>query len=65
VVAVLPDRCWRNSDDLGHQQVAGSNGAILNLLIPVISAVLASLMLKERITALRIASLTIGLLGCS
>src|ERR1700678_3630006 len=40
-----------------------SNGAILNLLIPVISAVLASLMLKERITLLRVASLLIGLAG--
>jgi drug/metabolite transporter (DMT)-like permease len=40
-----------------------SNGAILNLLIPVISAVLASIMLRERITALRILSLIIGLAG--
>ena len=40
-----------------------SNGAILNLLIPVISAVLASLMLKERIMLLRVASLGIGLFG--
>src|SRR5882762_6477784 len=40
-----------------------SNGAILNLLIPVISAVLASIMLRERMTPLRISSLTIGLLG--
>jgi len=47
----------------GISKSLASNGAILNLLIPVISAVLASLMLKERITALRIASLTIGLLG--
>ncbi len=47
----------------GISKSLASNGAILNLLIPVISAVLASLMLKERITLLRIASLTIGLIG--
>jgi drug/metabolite transporter (DMT)-like permease len=40
-----------------------SNGAILNLLIPVISAVLASIMLRERLTPLRILSLAIGLAG--
>jgi len=40
-----------------------SNGAILNLLIPVISAVLASIMLRERMTPLRILSLVIGLAG--
>ena len=40
-----------------------SNGAILNLLIPVISAVLASVMLRERLSLLRIASLLIGLAG--
>ncbi len=47
----------------GVSKSLASNGAILNLLIPVISAVLASLMLKERITMLRIASLLIGLAG--
>jgi len=40
-----------------------SNGAILNLLIPVISAVLASIMLRERMSGLRIGSLVIGLVG--
>ena len=40
-----------------------SNGAILNLLIPVISAVLASLMLSERMSPLRVVSLLIGLAG--
>jgi drug/metabolite transporter (DMT)-like permease len=40
-----------------------SNGAILNLLIPVISAVLASFMLSERISLLRVSSLVIGLVG--
>ncbi|MGA3347443.1 MAG: DMT family transporter [Candidatus Sulfotelmatobacter sp.] len=47
----------------GISRSLASNGAILNLLIPVISAVLASLMLKERITLLRVASLLIGLAG--
>ena len=42
-----------------------SNGAILNLLIPVISAVLASLMLGERLTPLRMLCLVIGLAGVS
>jgi drug/metabolite transporter (DMT)-like permease len=40
-----------------------SNAAILNLLIPVISAVLASLLLREKLTALRCLSLGIGLTG--
>ena len=40
-----------------------SNGAILNLMIPVITAVLASVLLKERITKLRIVCLLIGLVG--
>jgi drug/metabolite transporter (DMT)-like permease len=40
-----------------------SNGAILSLLIPVISAVLASIMLAERISPLRLVSLFIGLAG--
>jgi drug/metabolite transporter (DMT)-like permease len=47
----------------GVSKSLASNGAILNLLIPVISAVLASLMLRERITLLRVAALTIGLIG--
>jgi drug/metabolite transporter (DMT)-like permease len=47
----------------GVDKSLASNGAILNLLIPVISAVLASILLKERITALRVAALTIGLVG--
>ena len=40
-----------------------SNDAILSLLIPVISAVLASMMLYERMTAVRIVSLVVGLAG--
>lgn len=47
----------------GVSKSLASNGAILNLLIPVMSAVLASLLLKERLTMLRIASLLIGLAG--
>jgi len=47
----------------GISKSLASNGAILNLLIPVISAALASLLLKERITLLRVASLGIGLIG--
>ncbi|HLV87644.1 MAG TPA: DMT family transporter [Candidatus Sulfotelmatobacter sp.] len=47
----------------GVSKSLASNGAILNLLIPVISAVLASIMLHERITLLRVAALTIGLVG--
>jgi drug/metabolite transporter (DMT)-like permease len=47
----------------GISKSLASNGAILNLLIPVISAILASLMLKERLTLLRTASLAIGLVG--
>ena len=45
-----------------HRSLA-SNGAILNLLIPVFSAVLASIMLGERLTPLRAVSLAIGLVG--
>jgi drug/metabolite transporter (DMT)-like permease len=47
----------------GVDKSLASNGAILNLLIPVISAVLASMLLKERLTPLRVAALLIGLIG--
>jgi drug/metabolite transporter (DMT)-like permease len=47
----------------GISKSLASNGAILNLLIPVISAVLASFMLHEKITRLRVLSLFIGLIG--
>ncbi len=47
----------------GITRSLASNAAILNLLIPVISAVLASLMLHEKLTSLRIASFAIGLAG--
>jgi drug/metabolite transporter (DMT)-like permease len=40
-----------------------SNAAVLNLMIPVISAALASVMLGERLTGLRVLCLTIGLAG--
>lgn len=47
----------------GISKSLASNGAILNLLIPVFTAVLASVMLKERMTPLRIGCLLIGLGG--
>jgi len=47
----------------GISKSLASNGAILNLLIPVISAVLASVLLREHLTLLRVVSLSIGLLG--
>lgn len=47
----------------GISKSLASNGTILNLLIPVLSAVLASILLKERLTGLRITSLVIGLVG--
>ncbi len=40
-----------------------SNASILGLLSPVITALMASLMLRERITRLRVIALLIGLLG--
>ena len=47
----------------GISKSLAANGAILNLLIPVISAVLASFLLKERTTVLRVSALGIGLVG--
>jgi drug/metabolite transporter (DMT)-like permease len=47
----------------GISRSLASNGAILNLMIPVITAVLASFMLHEKLSLLRIASLAIGLVG--
>ena len=47
----------------GISRSLASNGAVLNLMIPVITAVLASFMLHEKISMLRIASLAIGLVG--
>ncbi|HEV8146083.1 MAG TPA: DMT family transporter [Bryobacteraceae bacterium] len=47
----------------GISKSLASNGAILNLLIPVFTAALASVMLRERVTLLRLACLGIGLAG--
>ena len=47
----------------GISKSLASNGAILNLMIPVITAVLASFLLRERITMLRVGSLALGLVG--
>ena len=47
----------------GISRSLASNGAILNLLIPVFTAVLASIMLHERVTLLRISCLLISLAG--
>ena len=47
----------------GITKSLASNAAILNLLIPVISAVLASLMLHEKLTRLRLVSFAVGLVG--
>jgi drug/metabolite transporter (DMT)-like permease len=47
----------------GISKSLASNGAILNLLIPVFSAVLASLMLRERLSILRFICLVLGLGG--
>ena len=47
----------------GISKSLASNGAVLNLMIPVITAVLASFMLREKLTLLRIVSLAIGLVG--
>lgn len=47
----------------GISKSLASNGAILNLLIPVLSALLASVMLHEKLTVLRRASFAIGLAG--
>lgn len=47
----------------GIYKSLASNGAVLNLMIPVITAVLASFMLHEKLTLLRIAALGVGLVG--
>src|SRR5579862_4478778 len=47
----------------GISRSLASNGAVLNLMIPVITAVLASFMLREKLSALRILSLVVGLVG--
>lgn len=47
----------------GVSRSLASNAAILNLMIPIASAVLASMMLGERLTRLRVACLALGLVG--
>ncbi len=47
----------------GITKSLASNAAILNLLIPVITAVLASVLLRERVTKLRVVCLFLGLAG--
>lgn len=47
----------------GVTRSLASNAAILGLLLPVISSIMASVMLRERLTKLRLAALGIGLLG--
>jgi len=47
----------------GISKSLASNGAVLNLMIPVMTAVLASFMLREKLTLLRLVSLAIGLVG--
>jgi drug/metabolite transporter (DMT)-like permease len=47
----------------GISRSLASNGAILNLMIPVMTAILASIMLREKLSLLRIAALAIGLVG--
>jgi drug/metabolite transporter (DMT)-like permease len=40
-----------------------ANGAILSMLIPILSALMATWLLKERLTALRIGNLLLGIAG--
>jgi len=47
----------------GVTRSLASNGAVLSLLLPVISTLLAALMLGEKLTRLRVAALAIGLAG--
>jgi drug/metabolite transporter (DMT)-like permease len=47
----------------GVSRALASNGAILTLMIPVITAILASVILSEKPTALRVISLMVGLCG--
>jgi len=66
------DRCrltaaWKHRNQfgmtLGISWSLASNGAILNLLIPILSALIASLLLRERLTLLRVGALLLGLCG--
>jgi drug/metabolite transporter (DMT)-like permease len=48
---------------LGVSSSLASNGAILSLLIPVLSALIATWLLRERLTVLRMGSLLLGVTG--
>lgn len=48
---------------LGVSWSLASNGAILSLLIPILSALIATWLLRERLTVLRIGSLLVGIAG--
>jgi drug/metabolite transporter (DMT)-like permease len=48
---------------LGISRSLAANGAILNLLVPILSAFIASLLLRERLTLLRVGALLFGLAG--
>jgi len=47
----------------GVTRSLASNGAVLSLLLPVISTLLAAIMLGEKLTKLRVSALAIGLAG--
>lgn len=48
---------------LGVSWSLASNGAILSLLIPILSALIATWLLRERLTILRLVSLLLGIAG--
>lgn len=48
---------------IGTQQSTASNGAIISLTLPVVSALLAVLLLKEKMTGLRWVSFVIAIVG--
>lgn len=47
----------------GISHSLATNGAILNLLIPILTALFASLLLRERLTPLRVSALLLGFSG--
>jgi drug/metabolite transporter (DMT)-like permease len=48
---------------LGISRSLASDGAILNSLVPIFSAIIATFLLRERLTPLRIGALGLGLIG--
>jgi drug/metabolite transporter (DMT)-like permease len=48
---------------LGVSWSLASNGAILSLLVPILSALIATWLLRERLTCLRIGSILLGIAG--